>query len=479
MHYFSGEKPVAADYFGKFNEGLKARLAVKIKRPPRATSVRRYHVAWLQWRHLAHGLYQAHAGTLQYDQDRRIHQRDVGHRHAGHEEHGLRRQSRLGNGRNSFASQVRVPDKQRLEWAQRVAEKVGDRLPKTTEEIYALEQIYLAKAQETDVVVQALRIGQVAIATTPTETYALTGLKLKLRSPLKQTMVIELANGGDGYIPPPEQHPLGGYNTWAARSAGLEVEAEPKIAEAALCLLEQVSKQPRRSPVPSGSPSLERFWPASGRLLPMDEMEGPRAVDVSGSNLDGIYERVYCSIWKGHLNRKAKPSPKQYGEGTQPNRAAQMVGGRMRARVPDLKDHYSVSLWIWNGMPLDGREVAGWIFGRGPNHSPCMLVMRWVIAGKGEHAGKLIFQVGDQPPVIGKTVIPRWTWAHVMFERRGENVRVIISQLSIVSASGIEIETKQPMDVPASFEELFFGGRGNRDSSWEGRLDEIVVRRLK
>ncbi len=32
------------------------------------------------------------------------------------------------------------------------------------------------------------------------ETYALTGLKLKLRSPLPQTMVIDLANGGDGYI---------------------------------------------------------------------------------------------------------------------------------------------------------------------------------------------------------------------------------------------------------------------------------------
>ena len=43
-----------------------------------------------------------------------------------------------------------------------------------------------------------------------------------------QDDVIELANGGDGYIPPPEQHLLGGYNTWPARSAGLEVGAEPR-----------------------------------------------------------------------------------------------------------------------------------------------------------------------------------------------------------------------------------------------------------
>ena len=104
---------------------------------------------------------------------------------------------------------------------------------RTTTEVYAREQIILHERQQTEIVVQALRIGDIGIATTPTETYAITGLKIKAASPLPQTMVIELANGGDGYIPPPEQHLLGGYNTWAARSAGLEVMAEPKIAEAA------------------------------------------------------------------------------------------------------------------------------------------------------------------------------------------------------------------------------------------------------
>src|SRR5207237_8391063 len=93
---------------------------------------------------------------------------------------------------------------------------------------------------------QAWPIGDMASTTTPCETYAVTGLKIKAASPLPNTMVIELANGGDGYIPPPEQHPFGGYNTWAARSAGLEVMAEPKIAEAAISLLEKVSGKPRR-----------------------------------------------------------------------------------------------------------------------------------------------------------------------------------------------------------------------------------------
>jgi hypothetical protein len=57
---------------------------------------------------------------------------------------------------------------------------------------------------------------------------------------------MELANGAEGYIPPPEQHRLGGYTTWPARTAGLEVEAEPKIVGALLKLLEDVSGKQRR-----------------------------------------------------------------------------------------------------------------------------------------------------------------------------------------------------------------------------------------
>ena len=89
-------------------------------------------------------------------------------------------------------------------------------------------------------------IGEVGITAIPDEVYAITGLKLKLQSPLVPTFNIELANGAEGYIPPPEQHELGGYTTWPARTAGLEVEAEPQIVETLLKLLEQVADKPRR-----------------------------------------------------------------------------------------------------------------------------------------------------------------------------------------------------------------------------------------
>ena len=108
----------------------------------------------------------------------------------------------------------RVLDKQRI-----VAE-MGDRLAKTPTKVYAREQIILHERQQMEIVVQALRIGPIGIATTPNETYAITGLKIKAASPLPHTLVIELANGGDGYTRRLRCAPGGGYNTWAARSVG-------------------------------------------------------------------------------------------------------------------------------------------------------------------------------------------------------------------------------------------------------------------
>lgn len=478
MHYFSGEEPVSADYFGRFSEGLKERLTASAgsqsKTDKPFVGIMSHGCSGDIWRMDYTKRTPERFDSIKIDQYT-SEMLDIAM--TAMKDMRYDDKSDLAMAETRLHMHYRVPDKQRLEWAQRVAEKLADQPPKTTEEVYALEQIYLAKAQETDVVVQALRIGQVAIATTPTETYALTGLKLKLRSPLKQTMVIELANGGDGYIPPPEQHPLGGYNTWAARSAGLEVEAEPKIAEAALSLLEKVSKQPRREFVQPRGPDVEKILASKpAAYYRLDEMEGPRAVDSSGTNLDGIYEPGVLFFLEG-------PDSKLLSDGTQLNRAAQMAGGRLRARVPGLKDHYSVSLWIWNGMPLDGREIAGWIFGRGPNHSPVHAGDALGMIGQGENAGRLVFQSGNEPPVIGKTTIPRWTWAHVTFERRGGDVKVMIDRIGESAADvrtdiKTDIETRQPLQLPLDFDELFFGGRGNRDASWEGRLDEIVVRRL-
>ena len=48
----------------------------------------------------------------------------------------------------------------------------------------------------------------------PFEAFAVTGLEIKKKSPFKTTFTVELANGSYGYLPTPEQHELGGYESW-------------------------------------------------------------------------------------------------------------------------------------------------------------------------------------------------------------------------------------------------------------------------
>ncbi|CAN5897515.1 neutral/alkaline non-lysosomal ceramidase N-terminal domain-containing protein [soil metagenome] len=90
-----------------------------------------------------------------------------------------------------------------------------EKLPRLAQN-YARNVIGAAERPEQTltVQVQAIRIGDLAVCGIPFETFVETGLDLKKRSPFPQTMVIGLANGRHGYLPTPEQHQLGGYETW-------------------------------------------------------------------------------------------------------------------------------------------------------------------------------------------------------------------------------------------------------------------------
>lgn len=107
---------------------------------------------------------------------------------------------------------------------------------------YARETVLLAEyPPAVNLKLQAIRIGGLGIASNPCEMFAETGLAIKKASPLRPTFVIELANGYNGYLPTPEQHRLGGYETWRARSSYLEIEASTKIQAALLRLLAEVA----------------------------------------------------------------------------------------------------------------------------------------------------------------------------------------------------------------------------------------------
>ena len=108
------------------------------------------------------------------------------------------------------------------------------------EKAYAERTIYAATwPEKVDIILQAFRVGDVAIAAIPFETFAETGLELKAKSAVKPMFNIELANGAYGYLPTPEQHELGGYETWLGTNR-VEKEASRKIVVKLLELLEKV-----------------------------------------------------------------------------------------------------------------------------------------------------------------------------------------------------------------------------------------------
>lgn len=114
---------------------------------------------------------------------------------------------------------------------------------KTPSEIYAREQILLAQYPATVTMpLTAFRIGDLAVAAWPNEVFAASGLALKKDSPAKPMFTVSLANGWYGYLPTPDQHPLGGYETWRSRTSYLATDAEPKIRAALLEVLGDLAK---------------------------------------------------------------------------------------------------------------------------------------------------------------------------------------------------------------------------------------------
>jgi neutral ceramidase len=109
--------------------------------------------------------------------------------------------------------------------------------------IYAREAVLLdAYPDKVPVKLQAHRIGGLTIAAVPCEVFVEIGLDLKATKPLDQHFTISLANGYNGYLPTPEHHRLGGYETWRARSSYLETEASTAITKQLKELLAEVAK---------------------------------------------------------------------------------------------------------------------------------------------------------------------------------------------------------------------------------------------
>lgn len=150
----------------------------------------------------------------------------------------------LASAQKEIELAVRRPTPADVKRAEDILAKANKKVLSGLEEVYARETVLLAKYPPTvKLLLQAHRIGPVGVCAVPCEVFVEIGQELKKRSPLRPTFTIELANGYNGYLPTPEQHALGGYETWRARSSYLETGASRRITATLFELLDQVAGQ--------------------------------------------------------------------------------------------------------------------------------------------------------------------------------------------------------------------------------------------
>ncbi len=143
---------------------------------------------------------------------------------------------------SELALQVRKPSPALLAQSLKIQQR-----PAGEKGIHPLDKTYADRIIQIDrewpdtihVPLQAFGIGELGIAAIPFEVFAASGLELKKRSPFKTTFTIELANGSYGYLPTPDQHKLGGYETWLGTNR-VEPEASVKIENEIMELFRKV-----------------------------------------------------------------------------------------------------------------------------------------------------------------------------------------------------------------------------------------------
>jgi len=458
MHYF-GAAPVSADYFGRFSANM-ARLVGADKTNPQFVAAMSQGTAgdmhWMDY------------GQPRKDIDIDRYSAEVARiAHEAYQKIRYHNWVPLAVAERKLTLGRRVPDEKRLAWAQQVIGKMKDpKRPTNIPEVYALEQFYLRKEPRRELRLQAMRIGGLGVAAFPAEVFAMTGLKIKAQSPLEPTFNVELANGADGYIPPPEQHELGGYTTWPARSAGLEIQAEPRIVETLLELLEQVAGKPRRAVgLPGGAYERAVLQSKPAAYWRLEEFAGSKAADASGHNHPAQYHEGVALYLEG----AAHPGLSERGK---VNRAPHLAGGWIEGRVGGLGAKYSVELWFCNALPNDARPHTGCLVARRKDAGSATPGEHLGLGGTASGPGKLIVFPGGVYSQLyqGRTTIAPRTWNHAVVVRDGGRVAVY---LNANPAPEIDVQMSEGLDP--SVDRLVIGGGHEGFASFEGKIDEVAV----
>ncbi|MDP6720159.1 MAG: neutral/alkaline non-lysosomal ceramidase N-terminal domain-containing protein [Pirellulaceae bacterium] len=247
LHYVGGVLPggVSADYFGEFARQIKQRIAPNedAGNPPfvgimsNGTSGDINNI----------NFHNPQPGKKPFEQIRYVANSVADEVLQAYKKTKHRESITLAMAQRELTLDIRKPTAKQLALAKQfLAEPDESKLPPRAK-AYAEFGVRLAEMPPTeDIILQAIRIGDVGIASIPCEVFAEIGLDIKDRSPLKTTFTIELANGWNRYLPTPRQHRLGGYETWLGTNM-LEIHASEKIEHVVLDLLNDVSRgEPKR-----------------------------------------------------------------------------------------------------------------------------------------------------------------------------------------------------------------------------------------
>ena len=441
MHYFGGHPGVSADYAGLFSERIAKRLAPGDESFVGIMSQGTSGDSW--WGDYSRDkrrtwLMQEYTGQLV----------DMVAKRLAKLEHSEEVPLGMAESRPEFFR--RTPDDDRLKWARDMLAKMDGQRPRNRPEVYAEQAVWIHENPVEEVPLQAIRIGGLGITAVPCEVYALTGLKLKSASPLPLTFNISLANGASGYIPPPEQHTLGGYTTWPARTAGLEVNAELRIVEETTRLLEQASGRARKKYVEPMSPYAKVVMASKPTAYwRLGEQAGPTAVDATGNGNDASLRYGVAF----HLPGYRHPTEKE----KHTSRAAHFAGGRVVAEVP-ATEAFTVEFWLWNGAIKSPR-------GRDS----------YVAQFAGLHLR--IFEVTNvKEPVltivpgrVGRAAVSPRIWHHVAVVGRPGNY-----QLWVNGVRHLDEQWEPNHNGPSPKMKLVFGGSDDGLIDFAGKLDEIA-----
>lgn len=282
MHYFASE-PLSADYFGLFAQKMQKKLGAGDDLVVMMTQGTSGDLMWMDYSKPKRDI------TLE-DYTEGVASSAL----RAYEKIVYQARGKLAMDEAKMTFQRRLPNAERLAWAHTTLAALNGADPKTQPQIYAREQLYIRDEPRRELKLQVLRIGDLGITAMPNEVFALTGLKLKARSPLPLMMNITLANGADGYIPPREQHDLGGYTTWAARTAGLDTGAERTIVHTLLEQLELITGKQRRKDKPGNR---KNYWTLDDMEDSSAPIDGPRAYYLEGKVGKAAYFAGGKLIW--------------------------------------------------------------------------------------------------------------------------------------------------------------------------------------